>query len=350
MKCSRTTSSGAWISLSTTPKRSRNRTTSSRSKRCSLLRSCTRASPTWKSSPPAAPRNCCWCTRKKTRNWTPNASGSSSKPSTPCGETPSGCGRMGKSTCSIGEGSAPARTFHSPPQYRASLHRICGPRGHKIQQCPCAWTAHGREGYGPTGTSLRTGVLVDGPFKIRRLHFLQELLELVHLVIEGFLQGDRLLGDRIGNEDGGFHPQRERYRVAWTRVDDQRRAVRGKVDFREVGALFDFGDHHARYSSGKRLEDTAQEVVGHGARRFHPLQLHRDRRRFRLSDPDRQRQRFRLIDQQDDWIHLLVECDSPYLHVYHGRPSSSLPYYRHNHPTRQKGGAVTVHIPTAGQR
>src|SRR5712691_5964387 len=221
MRYLRTTSSGAWISLSTTPKRSRNRTTSSRSKRCSLLRSCTRASPTWKSSPPAAPRNCCWCTRKKTRNWTPNALGSSSKPSTPCGETPSGCGRMGKSTCSIGEGSAPARPFHSPPRGTGCLFTTsAGPRGTQETTMPVCVDSTGREGYGPTGT----GVLVDGPFEIRRLHFLQELLKLIHLVIEGLLQGDRLLGDRIRNEDGGFHPQRERYRIAWTGVDDQRRA------------------------------------------------------------------------------------------------------------------------------
>src|SRR6266849_238352 len=350
MRCSPTTSSAASISLSTTPKRSRNRTTSSRSKRCSSLRSCTRASPTWKSSPPAVPRNCCWCTRKKTRNWTPNASGSSSRPSTRCGETRSGCGRMGRSTYSIGEGSAPSRPFLSPSTATGVASPHLQSHGAARDNNARVHRQHRARGLRVYGTTVGTGVLVDGPFEIRRLHFLQELLKLFHLVIEGFLQGDRLLGDRIRNEDGGFHPQRERYRIAWTGVDHQRGAVRGEVDFREVGALFDFGDHHARYSSGKRLEDTAQEVVGHGAGRFHPLQLHRDRRRFRLSDPDRQRQRFRLIDQQDDWIHLLVECDSPYLHVYHGRPSSSLPYYRHNHPTRQKGGAVTVHIPTAGQR
>src|SRR5713101_4976687 len=136
MRCSPTTSSAASISLSTTPKRSRNRTTSSRSKKCSSLRSCTRASPTWKSSLPAAPRNCCWCTRKKTRN------------------------------C------------------KARVRRQHRARGLRVY-----------------GTTVGTGVLVDGPFEIRRLHFLQELLKLFHLVIEGFLQGDRLLGDRIRSEE-----------------------------------------------------------------------------------------------------------------------------------------------------
>jgi len=177
-----------------------------------------KASPTWKSSLLAAPRNCCWCTRKKTRNWTPNASGSSSKPSTPCGETPSAAGEWESLRVRSARVQHQLGRFTPLHRYWVPLHHICRATGHTRNNNARVRRQHRARGLRAYGN----GVLVDGPFEIRRLHFLQELLKLIHLVIEGLLQGDRLLGDRIRNEDGGFHPQRERYRIAWTGVDNQR--------------------------------------------------------------------------------------------------------------------------------
>src|SRR6266511_1889076 len=128
--------------------------------------------------------------------------------------------------------------------------------------------------------------------EVLRGDLVEELLEAVDDllgVLDLVLELDRRLGDDLfGGEDrrAGAHGQREG--VAGTRVDLELAAVDGQGDRGEEGVVAQLGDRDLRAPDLELSEDVDEQVVGHGPRRGRSLQLHEDRRSFRMADPDRQ--------------------------------------------------------------
>src|SRR5581483_609634 len=164
--------------------------------------------------------------------------------------------------------------------------------------------------------------------EIFRRHLIEKVAELRDLVVETLLidllalELDRgLLDHTIGGEDRSLGANRKGDRVRRPRVDLDLATVLLQGDLGVEGVLAELGDGDAHDLRAELLEHVAQQVVRHRARGRLALELHEDRRRFRMTDPDRKELVALGGLQQDDRLLAdQVEADAVDVHFLHPRP------------------------------
>ena len=104
------------------------------------------------------------------------------------------------------------------------------------------------------------------------------------------------------DEDGRPGAQRERDGIARARVDGDRLATDGQVDQRVEGVLLQVADDHLVHRAVERLDDVAQQVVGHRTLRRDVLDLQADGVGLVPPDPDRQHALPVLVPEDDDRV------------------------------------------------
>src|SRR6202165_2409397 len=159
-------------------------------------------------------------------------------------------------------------------------------------------------------------VTQDLVHKIRRLQFVDELLELLWVLGLAALVGDRFFErDLVADEDRRLHPQRERDPVGRARVDLLNVTVRPDDQLGEERRILDVVDDDLLELRRERLEQRAHQIVRQRPRHCRPFQRQRDRRGLERTDQDREVALAFEILQDDDGV-VREEIDPQLVDLY----------------------------------